>query len=261
MGVRLFVRESRIGPDRYSVEIDKQKELELALKLVEQHCRPIARLACRRLSITPDEFQIIGRLAELKQLDLYGVAIGESGKEISRLTRLESLNIAGDENGDEQLEQFATLRNLTSLAVGHQTTDAGLDHVKGMSRLQTLFLGDSQVNGEGLRYVPKQLLTLYLDRTSFGDEDAKQLSGFFKLQRLGLSGTTITDTGLTGLESLDELDYLSIEDTQIGDDSIDWLGDLLKLYVIDVAGSQITPEGIKQLQAKRPDMIIGSDGG
>ncbi len=260
LGVRLYVRESRNGEDRFSIEIGKQEQLPLALELIKAHCRPIDRLACRGLEMGPAEFRVIGQLSELRQLDLYGVAIGESAGEIAGLANLQSLNLAHQANGDEQLRLLASLQNLTSLAVGGNTTDGGLVHLSKMAHLRTLFLGDSQITGEGLHFIPaSQLQTLYLDRTTFGDDHSEQLSAFRNLQRLGLAGTRITDSGLNALKPLQQLDYLSIEDTQIGDASIELISSLAKLYVVDVAGSQVSPAGIILLQGKRPNMLIGND--
>jgi hypothetical protein len=61
---------------------------------------------------------------------------------------------------------------------GSQVTDAGLEHLKGLSQLQTLWLDGTQVTDAGLA----------------------QLKGLSKLQWLGLNDTKVTDEGVKKLQ-------------------------------------------------------------
>ena len=58
-------------------------------------------------------------------------------------------------------------------------TDAGLEHLKGLTKLQTLWLPSNNVTDAGLVH----------------------LTGFTKLRRLHLGGTKITDAGVKELQT------------------------------------------------------------
>ena len=63
---------------------------------------------------------------------------------------------------------------------GTQVTDAGLEHLKGLTRLQSLDLSGTQVTDAGLEH----------------------LKGLTQLQWLSLEGTQVTDAGLEHLKGL-----------------------------------------------------------
>jgi len=91
--------------------------------------------------------------------------------------------------GEEEL--FKTLIEVGF--VGHQTTDAGLVHLKGLTQLRRLYLGDNDVSDAGLVH----------------------LRGLTSLKLLNLRGTLVTDAGLAHLRGLPQLQYLDLSDTQV----------------------------------------------
>jgi len=71
------------------------------------------------------------------------------------------------------------LSELHSLSLGGtQVTDAGLEHLKGMSQLQHLYLNNTHVTDAGLEH----------------------LKGLTQLQELLLSGTQVTNEGVRKLQ-------------------------------------------------------------
>ena len=76
---------------------------------------------------------------------------------------------------------------------GTQVTDAGLEHLQGLTRLQSLGLGGTQVTDAGLAH----------------------LQGLVQLQSLGLADTKITDAGLEHLQALTQLHSLGLGGTRI----------------------------------------------
>jgi hypothetical protein len=91
--------------------------------------------------------------------------------------------------GEEEL--FKTLIEVGF--VGHQTTDAGLVHLKGLTQLRRLYLGDNDVSDAGLVH----------------------LRGLTNLKLLNLRGTQVTDAGLPHLGGLTQLQYLNLSGTQV----------------------------------------------
>ena len=74
-----------------------------------------------------------------------------------------------------------------------QVTDAGLVHLKEMTKLEELWLIGTQVTDAGLVH----------------------LKGLTKLKRLDLKGTLITDAGLEHLKGLTQLKKLQLDDTPV----------------------------------------------
>ena len=89
--------------------------------------------------------------------------------------------------------------------------DASLEHLKGLTRLEILYLKDTAVTDEGLVYIKglTNLEILELRRTKVTDKGLEHLKGFTRLQRLDLGGTQITDKGLEHLKGATELEMLS----------------------------------------------------
>lgn len=261
LGVRVDVRTSRIGPDTYSVAFFQTEGIDEAFSLIEQHCRPLTGLTCRDLRLTDTQFETVARLEELGRLDLYGVPLTNAVEPLASLSQLKSLNLAGADGGDEQLEMLRpALANLKSLAVGPRTSDDGLAALADSTELSMLFLGDSQVTGEGLRHVPpNSLRSLWLDRSAFDESQAEVLLRFPRLERLGLGGLPVSKRTLEVVRRLEAIDYLSLENTAIGDECIEVLAAMPKLYVLDTPGSNFTPEGLQRLKQLQPRLLIGAE--
>ena len=80
-------------------------------------------------------------------------------------------------------------------------TDAGLEHVRGLTQLRELTLNRNEITDAGLAHLEglTQLQTLDLEHTKITDAGLAHLEGLTKLQSLGLAQTRITDAGLTHL--------------------------------------------------------------
>jgi hypothetical protein len=88
------------------------------------------------------------------------------------------------------------------LYVSHPNhTDASLNHLKGLTNLQTLDLANSQITDTGLEHLKglKHLEDLHLGNTQIGDAGLKHLKGMTNLKRLGLELTQVTDEGVSKL--------------------------------------------------------------
>jgi len=118
---------------------------------------------------------------------------------------------------------------------GTQVTDAGLVHLKGLTKLQQLDLLDTQVTDAGLVH----------------------LKGLTKLKLLGLSRTQVSDAGLVHLNGLTNLEVLALENTQVTDAGLVHLKGLTKLGLLDLSDTQVTDAGVAELKKALPKCVIG----
>ena len=85
---------------------------------------------------------------------------------------------------------------------GTTITDAGLPHLKGLTKLQSLHLLITKVTDAGLIHLKglTELHVLSLNSTQVTDAGLVHLKGLAKLQELRLNYTKVTDTGLVHLK-------------------------------------------------------------
>ena len=109
-----------------------------------------------------------------------------------------------------------------------QVTDAGLEHLKGLTRLHDLSLGGAHVTDAGL----------------------ENLKGLNQLQKLFLDSTQVTDAGLENLTKLSQLRFLILDNTQVTDAGLECLKGLTHLQTFATQQSpgdgrwSGTPEGV-----------------
>ena len=98
-------------------------------------------------------------------------------------------------------------------------TDAGLELLKGLPRLQILDLDQTSVTDVGLAHLKESspLQRLYLSGTKVTDAGLPHLKGLTQLRTLHLANTKVSDAGLTHLQGLTQLRYLSLANTQVSD--------------------------------------------
>jgi hypothetical protein len=96
---------------------------------------------------------------------------------------------------DDLAEKIGTFTELTDLDLTEtHITDAGLEHLKGLHRIESLNLsGNSEVTDAGIQY----------------------MQGFANLAWLGIDGTQVTDVGLEYLKRLPNLRALNLGDTKV----------------------------------------------
>ena len=149
----------------------------------------------------------LGELEELKLTDCVVAAGALAG--VRGLTRLRSFFLYITEGvADQDLAALAPLRNLKLLwfyredragglppsgEARARITDAGLQHLAGLTRLEQLNLMGHRITDAGLRH----------------------LAGLTRLTDLNLSGPGITDAGLEHLRRLGRLERLSLYQTRV----------------------------------------------
>jgi hypothetical protein len=96
-------------------------------------------------------------------------------------------------------------------------TDATLEHLRGLSETEELFLECTEVTDVGLERLKtlEELQTLVLTGAKITDAGLKNLEGLIQLQQLGLDETNITDIGLEHLKGLRKLEHVHLDGTKV----------------------------------------------
>ena len=138
------------------------------------------------------------------------------------------------------------------LAAKSSVTDAKLVHLKGMTNLQTLFLGRClAVTDAGLVQLKglTKLQAFYISGANITDAGLVHLTEMTKLQNLQLSFCRqITDAGLVHLKGLTNLKALNLTDTQVTDAGLMHLKGLTNLQTLYLQGTLITDAGLVHIK-------------
>ena len=76
----------------------------------------------------------------------------------------------------------------------------------------------------------------------------EHVGNLFQLQRLTVSGRSLSDAGMASLGSLTRLSKLDISNTQITDDGVTYLNGLTELSTLDLSGTRISDAGLAHLR-------------
>jgi hypothetical protein len=114
-------------------------------------------------------------------------------------------------------------------------TDAVMEHVEGLGKIQELDLGSTRITDAGMEHLKRST----------------------QLQYLILADCKITDAGLRHLKGLIQLKWLSLDDTKVTDSGLEHLQGLTQLQELDLYGTQVTNEGVRRLQQALPNCEIG----
>jgi len=139
-----------------------------------------------------------------------------------------------------------------------EVTDADMERIKHLDRLQRLELQNTKITDTGLQHVKDftQLGYLDLSSTQVTDAGMKNLKGLAKLWLFDLTGTQVTGAGLEHLKGLNELQVLMLSYTQVTDAGLEHLEGLIKLRDLNVTGTKVTDAGVKKLQQALPNCEI-----
>jgi serine/threonine protein kinase len=137
-----------------------------------------------------------------------------------------------------------------------QVTDAGLENLKGLTRLQSLWLPDTPVTDAGLVHVAGllSLQGLNLGKTSVSDRTLATIQGLNGLEALYLDGTGVTDEGLKYLKGHTRLRELSVRWTQVSDAGLEQLQafGMSNLQALRLGGTKVTAIGAERFRLALP---------
>ncbi len=182
------------------------------------------------LKVAPQGFQLsepvqdlAGRLyllTQLTSLNLRGNQIGDDGaKAIASLTGLTSLNLCANQIGDDGAKAIASLTGLTSLDLrGNRIGDDGAKAIASLTGLTSLKLNTNQIGEDGVNAIARLtvLTSLYLRHNQIGVDGAKAIASLTGLTSLDLRDNRIGVDGAKAIASLTGLTSLDLRCTQIG---------------------------------------------
>src|SRR5262249_31057981 len=120
---------------------------------------------------------------------------------------------------DDGLRRLAPLTQLVRLVIAYAPfSDAGLDALAGMEKLEILGLQGTRVKGAGLRHF-KGLKDLSLGLAEVTDSGLSSIAGMSELHSLGLYSTQISAAGLAHLSGLRNLETLTLFECPNVDDA------------------------------------------
>ena len=206
--------------------------------------------SCSR--ITDADLSNFVAMRNLEDIDLGGTQITDAGlKQLAALPRLSHLGLQNTRITDDGMSCLAGMKSLRSLDVGRtQLTDAGLERLSSLKELMQLSLYGTQITDAGLS-VTKDMRRLALLNLwgckGITDTGLTNLKGMRNLEALYLDDTNVTDAGLQNLEGLYRLAYLGLGQTRIGDAGIAHLKGLVALQMLRLENSQVTDAGLASL--------------
>lgn len=116
-------------------------------------------------------------------------------------------------------------------------------------------MGDADVK-ELLAPLREHVAELSLSRTIITDAVLTSISDMPRLRRLDLRSTAITDAGLDKLRGHETLQELVLAQTKLTDAALESLLDLPALQKVWLWQAGISPEGLAQLRAARPQLMV-----
>lgn len=173
----------------------------------------------------PDEsWAALAELTDVRRLEIHAVTDADSFRNVTRLKKLESIEISTASLTDESIAYLDGLSELRFVWI----TDAGLDDASlevfaRLPKLRTLRLQDGAFSNKGLAAISAapQLTELFLsgERCTIDDDGLAELAKLTRLKILGLQNTQTTDTGLQHFAPMK-----SIKELQIGYTNVTWAG-------------------------------------
>lgn len=144
----------------------------------------------------------LSRLKRLEWLDLTSTDIDDASLAgLAGLSALTDLRLNYGRFTDKGLAAVAGLKNLERLELMRtRVTDAGLKHVAGLTKLEVLWLDYTNTSDAGLKILPPGLVDLRLDTANISDAGVETLKGFRALKHLNLYHTTVTEAAYEGLK-------------------------------------------------------------
>lgn len=147
---------------------------------------------------------------------------------------------------------------------GRRFTDSDIANVAGFSRLESLWLGSSQVGDEGLVHLKnlRELRSLSLVLTKVKGDGLAHLKGLHKLENLDLHGCPLQNDALKHVGELKGLQSLNLNSTKVTDGAMKHLQGAKNLVGLYLYGTKVTDEGLAHLQdlAELQTLVVSETG-
>jgi Leucine-rich repeat (LRR) protein len=128
---------------------------------------------------------------------------------------------------------------------------SGLEHLRGLPKLNTLILDTTPVTDAGLACLAELSGLVSLSLTGceqVTDAGVAHCKGLIRLRRLELGNTQVTDAGLAYIEGLTDLEELDLHGTLITDAGLVHLRRLAKLRALHLGYARLTDAGLAHLE-------------
>lgn len=214
---------------------DKATDASLALLRGLTHLK---RLNLASARITDAALVNLKELTQLEYLSLHETQITDAALvHLRGLTSLRELSLAGTKITDTGLESLRELKRLEILDIHHTgrvnagvpISDAGLVHLKDITKLRSLNLLGTDVTAEGL----------------------KHLTPLPMLESLALSGPRIVDAAVTPLARMKNLKNLELRFTAVTDEGMKWFRNMAQLWHLSLSSQHVTDVGLAHIEALR----------
>lgn len=248
-----------------------QLDLSLNYKITGEGLRHLSQLtALRKLDlsrnhkITDEGLLHLSDLVLLEDLNLRGTGVTGAGiKHLANLRQLERLVLhERTQITDKNAAALRRLTNLSEIRAEFQLTDAGLRHLRGLTRLKELNLLNSSITDEGLtsmkgmRGLEKLYLTSYNPGAAITDVGIQNLRGLINLRWLVLNCPDVTGDVVGDLSNLVNLEGLGLQGIDIGDEQLEYVLKFKKLKHLDLKRTRVTSEGIAGLRSSLPNCEV-----
>lgn len=257
--------------------------------------KALRRLVLRGVDITDVGMPHVGEITSLRSLDLSHTMVGDVGLEsLPPLIELEELKLGGNAITGLNLNFLKLLPKLKKLSLqGIQRRNAGacwtpritdldLDAIALLTNLEELDLGIGVSLGMGGKpAAPGGGNCRVTGGIQLSDLGLAKLATLKKLRRLDVSGARLTAAGLEVLQTLPELERLSLWNipalddsaakvlagmpaltnldvsyTSIGDPGLELLAQLPRLKQLYLTETKVTPEAVQRFQQQKPDRFV-----
>ena len=170
--------------------------------------------------VTDEILGYAGQIKGLKTFDHTASAITPAGflKFLNGVESLEQLTLFGDYVDDACMKRVGQMKEMKRFWTNSRNiTSAGWVHLAGLTKLEDLFLSETNFGDDDTRFLEqmKNLKSLGLNKTKISDAGMPWLAELTKLHDLGLDGTQITDKGMAALQGMTELVNLYVGMTDV----------------------------------------------
>jgi hypothetical protein len=214
-------------------------------------------------SITDLGVSYLKHWKELELLDLRGTKVTSSVLEhVSNMSRLRSLDVGFTRVNDDSFERLVDLPNLERFSLGgNKMSGAALPLLKLAPNLKTLELGGQQRTDSGLWSIQvldsnvghiaelTALTALDVSGSSISDRGLSRLTSLRKLESIDLSRTKVSGQGLAHLKSLPSLRHLKFNHAGAADDeALLELSQFPSLEIVEMQGAKVTERELSQFE-------------
>lgn len=175
-------------------------------------------------------------------------------KQLHGLKTLQELSLFSTNVSDKTLQDLGELPNLESIDLGGcNVTIEGILYLRSSQKLKRLGLGDIRppLDDNAIERVVTawpDLESISLDASQITDTGLSHLGNLHNLQYLNISRTKITDEGLESLVGLTQLKRLHADNTKILDPGMVHLNSIKSLEKLNLNFTLITDQGLREIQ-------------